>query len=473
MLNSGANRWGPKMIFKKNDSNLREAEDFQPDAIMLEAQKPPFPMHLVWFLVTGLLLLMIVWACFAKVDKIVTADGKLVTTRPPITMKPYERTVIKTVNIRQGQRVKAGQVLFTFDTVLTNADYMKLLEQRQSYRAQQARLLAEMGDYKRKQIYDKNPNTDEIAQNGIYLARMKYYQEKLRSYQESLTRYEKTLAALKESMKRYEERKDALGRIEKMMRGLHEKKVVSLKDLLNTQIQFIEMGIQIDQQNVQIVENTQQIRSIDAEREAFIKDWFRQIMEEKVNVERELISVEKDLPKASRLNALQELRSPCDAVVHELAPFQEGSAVREAEALVTLIPLDVPLEAEVDIPAKDIGWVKLQDKARLKFDAFPFQQCGTLDGTIVYISQDAFTKGVTSQEQTEGTDDGGEPSPAAKGTTYLARLKLSGSLKGRAAKVKLLPGMRLKAEIKVGKRTVINYLLNPFVKALEESVREP
>ncbi len=460
-------------MFKKKNTTLREAEEFQPDAIMLEAQKPPFPMHIVWFLVTGLLVLMIVWACFAKVDKIVTADGKLVTTRPPITMKPYERTVIKTVNVRQGQRVKAGQVLFTFDTVLTKSDYQKLLEQRQSYRAQQKRLLAEMGDYKHKQIYDQNPNQDEIAQNGIYLARMKYYQEKLRSYQESLTRYEKTLAALKESMKRYEERKDALGRIEKMMRGLHEKKVVSLKDLLNTQIQFIEMGIQIDQQNVQIVENTQQIRSIDAEREAFIKDWFRQIMEEKVNVERELISVEKDLPKASRLNALQELRSPCDAVVHEIAPFQEGSAVREAEAIVTLIPLDVPLEAEVDIPAKDIGWVKLEDKARLKFDAFPFQQCGTLDGTITYISQDAFTKGVTSQEQTENTDDGGEPSQTAKGTTYLVRLKLSGALKGRAANVKLLPGMRLKAEIKVGRRTVINYLLNPFVKALEESVREP
>ncbi len=460
-------------MFKNRNATLKEAEEFQPDAIMLEAQKPPFPLHMVWFLVIGLLLLMIVWACFAKVDKIVTADGKLVTTRPPITMKPYERTVIKTVNIRQGQRVKAGQVLFTFDTVLTNADYTKLLEQRQSYRAQQTRLQAELGDYKSRQIFGSNPNPDEIAQNGIYLARMKYYQEKLRSYQESLTRYEKTLAALKESMKRYEERKDALGRIEKMMRGLHEKKVVSLKDLLNTQIQFIEMGIQIDQQNVQIVENTQQIRSIDAEREAFIKDWFRQIMEEKVNVERELISLEKDLPKASRLNALQELRSPCDAVVHEIAPFQEGSAVREAEALVTLIPLDVPLEAEVDIPAKDIGWVKLNDTARLKFDAFPFQQCGTLDGTITYISQDAFTKGVTSQEQTERADDGGEPSPAAKGTTYQARLKLSGSLTGRAAKARLLPGMRLKAEIKVGRRTVINYLLNPFVKALEESVREP
>ena len=59
------------------------------------------------------------------------------------------------------------------------------------------------------------------------------------------------------------------------------------------------------------------------------------------------------------------------------------------------------------------------------------------------------------------------------GATYQARLKISGSLKGRAKDATLLAGMRIKAEIKVGKRTVINYILNPFVKALDEGVREP
>ena len=87
-----------------------------------------------------------------------------------------------------------------------------------------------------------------------------------------------------------------------------------------------------------------------------------------------------------------ELRAPCDAVVHEIAPFQEGSAVREAESLITLIPLDVPLEAEIDVKAKDIGLIKVEDKGRIKFDAYPFQQHGTLDGNVRYISQDAFEK---------------------------------------------------------------------------------
>ena len=65
-----------------NSKTLREAEEFQPDAIMLEAQRPPFPMHIVWFIIIALLILMVTWASFAKVDKIVTADGKLTTVRP-------------------------------------------------------------------------------------------------------------------------------------------------------------------------------------------------------------------------------------------------------------------------------------------------------------------------------------------------------------------------------------------------------
>ena len=473
MRSSGVSRWGPKMMNSDSKKTLREAEEFQPDAIMLEAQRPPFPMHIVWFIVVALLFLMIIWASFAKVDKIVTADGKLTTIRPTITMKPYERTVIKTVNIRPGQRVREGQVLFTFDPTITESDYGKLLEQRQSLNAHKMRLEAELAGYGKPFVLPANPDQDMKNQHGIFEARKLYYQEKVRSYDENLIRYQKTLKALEESLKRYEERKEALGKIEKMMSDLRKKNIVSLKDLLETQISFIEMAIQIDQQNVQIVENRQQIHTIQAEKNAFIKDWNRQIMEEHVNVKRELISVNKDIPKAAMLDRQSELRSPCDAVVHELAPFQEGSAVREAEALVTLIPINVPLEAEVDIPAKDIGWVKLGDKARVKLDAFPFQQCGTLDGEVIYISQDAFNKGIQSAEQMENTDDGGKQSKTAMGTTYQARLKLSGELEGRGKDATLLAGMRLKAEIKVGKRTIINYILNPFVKALSEGMREP
>ena len=197
---------------------------------------------------------------------------------------------------------------------------------------------------------------------------------------------------------------------------------------------------------------------------AFIKDWQRLLTEELVENDRNITSLLKEIPSYEMLVENTEMRAPCDAVVHEIAPFQEKSAVQEAEMLISLIPLDVEFEAEVDIPAKDISWVKVGDSCRLKFDAFPFQQCGTLTGTITYISQDAFNR---NPQQDIATDDGGELSAMARSSTYQARLRISGEFTGKAKDAEL------QAEIKVGNRTIINYILNPFVKAIDEAIREP
>ena len=170
-----------------------------------------------------------------------------------------------------------------------------------------------------------------------------------------------------------------------------------------------------------------------------------------------------------------ELRAPCDAVVHEIAPFQEGSAVREAESLITLIPLSDQIEVEVNIPAKDISWVRVGQTCRVKFDTYPFQQCGTRDGKITYISEDAFTGNERMMtEDSMMSDAGGRLSKMARGATYQARILLEpGDFRGWAKGAKIRPGMTVNAEIKVGDRTVINYIINPFVKALDESAREP
>ena len=264
-----------------------------------------------------------------------------------------------------------------------------------------------------------------------------------------------------------------LGRIEKMYNDLYEQKAASLKDLLATQIDVIGTAIQLDNQRVNIIDNRQQLLTVEAERDAFLSDWQRQIAEQIVEVERTIISYLREIPKYEMYVAATEMRAPCDSVVHEMAPFQEGSAVREAESLITLIPMESDnYVAEIDIPARDISWIRVGDKCRLKLDAFPFQQCGTLEGEIIYVSQDAFQRNPNMQEPVRN-DDGGIQSEASRGVSYQARLKISGKLTGQAEGAELLPGMRLRAEIKVGRRRVINYIFNPFLKAIDEAIREP
>jgi hemolysin D len=102
---------------------------------------------------------------------------------------------------------------------------------------------------------------------------------------------------------------------------------------------------------------------------------------------------------------------------------------------------------------------------RVKLDAFPFQQHGTARGHVVTISADAFRP---------GRSDGQDPQRTEAVQFHKARVALTDTaLRNVPAHFRLLPGMTVSAEIKVGTRRVISYLLNPILKGLDESFREP
>lgn len=455
--------------------SMKSAQDFQPDAIMLETHAPPIPLHIIWYIIIALVIGFIIWACYAHVDKVVVAPGKIVTERPNIVMKPFERATIEKVHVRTGQEVKEGDLLFSFDQTNNKAEMERITEQLKAFRAHRDRLQAEIAGYDKPFPLPKKPNTFELLQHNAFEARKNSYNGKLLSYDATLARYQKTLEQLRVTMEKFEARKGKLDEILDMMKDFEDSRVVSLRDYLNIQVQVIETSISVDQQKVSIVENEQAVKSVVAERDSFISDWHRQIYEELVEIDRNISSLEKQEVQTRQMVEYTELRAPCDAVVHEIAPFQEGSAVREAESLITLIPLEDKIEVEVNIPAKDISWVRVGQTCRVKFDTYPFQQCGTRDGKITYISEDAFTGNERMMaDETITGDAGGRLSAMARGTTYQARVLLEpGDFRGWAKGAKIRPGMTVNAEIKVGDRTVINYIINPFVKALDESIREP
>jgi hemolysin D len=147
-----------------------------------------------------------------------------------------------------------------------------------------------------------------------------------------------------------------------------------------------------------------------------------------------------------------------DAVVLEVADRAVGSVVEAAQPLATLMPADAPIEAEVEIPAGQVGEVRVGDPARVKLEAFPFQKHGFLDGSVRVISEDAFPR--------EGS--GGQ-------LVYRVRVALgdTGGLRHVRPNLRLLPGMTLAAEVKVGSRSVLSYFLYPIIRALDESLEEP
>jgi len=171
----------------------------------------------------------------------------------------------------------------------------------------------------------------------------------------------------------------------------------------------------------------------------------------------------EELKKMELRRNMVVLTAPADAVVLDLAQRSVGSVVKEAEPIVTLVPLNVPLEAEVSVNSRDIGRIETDTKARIKFDAYPFQKYGTASGTVRTISRDTFTP---TQQDAAATQSN---QPFFKARVLLA----DKSLGTDKDPVRLLPGMAVSAEIMVGQRTVISYFLYPLLKGLDTAIREP
>ncbi len=203
-----------------------------------------------------------------------------------------------------------------------------------------------------------------------------------------------------------------------------------------------------------------ELAGLEADKAAFEKGWRQKEMEELLSVTRERDALADQLQKANKRHKLETLYAPADGVILELTKLSQGSVIKEAEPMLTIVPLGAEMEAEIQIDSVDVGYVKSGDKVHVKLDAFPFQRHGALEGRVRTISEDAFRRETNSAPGMEAY--------------YLTRVNLPNlRLKNMSPHTRLLPGMTLSAEIVVGKRSVMSYLVWPLTKAMDESIREP
>jgi HlyD family secretion protein len=244
-----------------------------------------------------------------------------------------------------------------------------------------------------------------------------------------------------------------------MTQELVSKKLAVKSRLLDVRDRLLEAGRSMELAQSRQAEIKRELAATTAEKNSYETGWRQKILEEILTVSRERSSVADQLQKAQKRRSMVELTAPVDAVVLEIAKFSQGSIIREAETFFTLVPIGDVLEAEVEIDAQDIGNIRVGDKSDIKIDAYPFQKNGTLKGFLRTISQDAFHRNTANSS--------GE-------SFYSGRLAIGPEhLSSMPALSKLLPGMSLSAEILVGKRSVISYLLWPLRKATAEALREP
>ncbi|MCK9201228.1 MAG: HlyD family type I secretion periplasmic adaptor subunit [Gallionella sp.] len=434
------------------------AIEFLPDADEIERRPYPKAARITLHLLLTVVVVFLLWASLSEIDLVVSARGKLVTPLPNIVVQPMDTAIIQSINVRVGQVVKKGEVLAMLDPTFAQADESELRTRLQSLDTQSRRLEAEMAG---RRLADKpDAGGDAELQARLSVEREASYRAQLRGMDEAIARLRASLNTNELDQQVLGARVRDLREIESMQERLVAQKFAAPLRLLEAREKRLE--IEREQQLAQSREQEFKLELAGAESEktAFVKGWRQRTMEDLLSTSRDRDALNEQLQKADKRHRLVTLVSPADAVVLEIAKLSQGSVVKGAEPLFTLVPLGAELEAEVQIDSIDVGYIRLGDVAKLKFDAFPFQRHGSLDGELRTVSEDAFRRDTAAGQ---GAD-----------AYYLSRISMGKErLKKLPDQARLLPGMTLTAEIKVGSRSVISYLLWPLTKTLDESIREP
>lgn len=444
---------------RPQDIETGVAVDFLPDADEIERRPLPRMARATLYLLLALLVAFLAWASLSEVDKIVVASGRLVTPLPNIVVQPLETSIIQRLEVRPGQIVKQGDLLATLDPTFTTADESQLRARLHSLEAQIERLQAELLHQPR--FAPDRSDAEYLLQSQLFAERQANYQAQLTRLDENLARLEAARETFRQDQRSLDARVQTLREMESMQENLIAKQMGARIMLLNARQERLEVERDLELAKNRERELERELAANEAERTAFERSWREKIMQELLTAQRERDEFNEQLQKAAKRSQLVTLLAPVDAVVLDIAKLSQGSVASTAEKLFTLVPLNAPLEAEVQIGALDVGYVQPGADVHLKLSTFPFQRHGTLNGRVRTVSEDAFHNDPTARQW--GLD-----------TYYLSRIDLGESrLKRLPDQARLLPGMTVTAEIVVGKRSVISYMLWPLTKALDESIREP
>ncbi|MEX6509183.1 HlyD family type I secretion periplasmic adaptor subunit [Jiella sp. M17.18] len=449
-----------KFRLKKPDAKERDAETaighFQSQtAEITEAPDPVWARGAVALfaaMVGGAILM----AATLHTERVVTARGMVVSKTPTIVVQPLETSVVDSIEVQPGQKVKKGQVLARLNPTISDADVAALKRRSTSLSAQIARLEAEVSG---KDFAPSNSDEFIELQTAIHRHRMAEFKASLSNFEQQIAEANSQIEQSSQESDLLTKRFALLGEIVAMKAKLEK---ASAGSRLNS-IEAVDNRLSVERALAEADGVTaaakHRLEALQAERDTFKEKWRADTVNQLVTARQDFSGVTEELAKATYRRNLVALRSVSDAVVLDVAPVSVGSVIEAAKEVFRLVPLDAKLELEVEINGADQGFVAVGDKVEIKFDAYPFGEHGTAKGEITTISQDSFTR-------SEG--------PNAGQVFYRARVAIEKTnLRNVPPDFRLIPGMPVTADIVVGDHSILAALTGGLTDAFSDGLREP
>ncbi|MEW6453336.1 MAG: HlyD family type I secretion periplasmic adaptor subunit [Pseudomonadota bacterium] len=450
-----------------DDPLLPAILEFQrPSAAIVNASVPRSARSVVW-IIASMVFVLIAAMGLIPVDQVVTARGVVVSELPTILVQPLETAIVRSIDVREGQRVRAGDLLARLDPTFASADVATLAAQVSSLEAEVARLQAEAEG---KAFNYTGTDSNWTLQAAIYGHRKAQFDAKLDNYGHRIEELAATMARSRSDADAYRERLGFAQTVEQMRKQLEAMQAGSKLNTLLAMDSRVEMerSMANAEQAVEAAKRDQ--AALAAERDAFVRGWRADVSQRISETIGKAKDAREQLNKANLRKELVELRSETDAIVQSVAKVSVGSVMQSGQSFISLVPAHAALEVEANISGRDNGFVHVQDPVAIKFDTFPYTQYGMAEGVVRTISPDSFT----AQSEARNPTSAVPVAAAASEPFYRSRITLDRvALHDVPAGFRIIPGMPVAADIKVGKRTVLGYLLGLMLPVAQEAMREP
>ncbi|REG58063.1 HlyD family type I secretion membrane fusion protein [Paraburkholderia sp. BL6669N2] len=424
---------------------------------LVETPVHPAPRWTMRILVLLTVLALLI-GLLGRLDIVVTASGQFIPNARVKTIQPAITGVVREIGVRDGQRVKSGDLLMKLDTTQAAADADKAHMSRLDAELAAARANALLAS----QQANHPPVVGKV--DDAPAARMQDAQRQAEgAWSEYRDQYEGEKAEL---AKRQAELDSTRAEIAKLVqtaplarqqadayRALVNDKYVARNDYLDKEQSALDKEHELAAQRAHANELAAGITEQRAQVDATASKFRRDQLDEREKATQQTTQNRDDETKAQTRQALMSLTAPVAGTVQQLSVHTLGGVVTTAQALMEIVPDDA-LEVEARLQNRDIGFVQVGQRAAVKIEAFPYTRYGYLDGTITEVSNDAV------QDK-------------KLGLTFPVRIRLTTNrIHVDNRWITLTPGMAVTADIRTGKRSVIGYFLDPLMRTATEGMRE-
>ncbi|MBV2262923.1 MAG: HlyD family type I secretion periplasmic adaptor subunit [Thauera sp.] len=412
---------------------------------------------LLFLVILGFFIAIVVWAAIAELDEVVRGEGRIIPPRKLQSVQSYDGGIISKVHVRRGDRVEEGALLVELDITRTRSEYNQALQQHHALSAEIARLSAEV----RGEPFTPDTALREAApavvltQSRLHEARRQELHAELQVVEQQTTQRKAELAEMRSTIRNtaasiaLSQRELAL--IEPLVRRGIEPEL----ELLRLQRGHQELTAQKQAAELAVVRLEAAIAEARDRRQAVIERFRSEAFKELSAATARLAELEQALPAREDRVTRSEIRSPVQGVVNQVLVTTEGAVAQPGATLVEIVPADDTLLVEALIRPEDIAFIRAGQGAKVKVTAYDFARYGSMEGEVVTV----------------GADTVEQPKTGLR--LYPVEVRTTSELETKAGKpLEISTGMVAEVDILTGRRTILEYLLQPVARMQHRAFTE-